>query len=296
MGPSVRRDDGGQKRRDDADGRKGYIAATMLRDFTKMHGLGNDFVVFDARPEPLALTAQQVRGLSDRRTGIGCDQLFVLEPSVRADAFMRIWNADGGEVGACGNGARCVAALLGGETVIDTAAGLLTASSEGATATVDMGVPRFEWDAVPLAYAMDTLRLPVAWEGLEGPGAVNVGNPHVVFFVGDADTVPLGVLGPLIEHDALFPERVNVGVTQVVDQAHLRLRVWERGAGLTRACGTGAVAAAVVAMRRGLVERAVTVMLPGGDVTVEWRADGHAVLGGPAVTVFSGQVDPEDFA
>ncbi len=267
----------------------------MMRGFTKMHGLGNDFVVFDARGAPLALNAQQVRGLSDRHTGIGCDQLFVLEASDRADAFMRIWNADGGEVSACGNGARCVAALLGGTPVIDTAAGLLQAQAGAAAATVDLGRPRFEWDAVPLAYAMDTADLPLAWDGLARPGAVNVGNPHIVFFVPDAAAVPLAVLGPVIEHDAAFPERINVGVAQVVDAGTLKLRVWERGAGLTRACGTGAVAAALVAMRRGLVGRAVTVALPGGNVSVEWRADGHVTLGGPAVTVFTGSVDPDDF-
>ena len=291
---------------DDTPPRTAYIAATMRRAFTKMHGLGNDFVVFDARDRRLVLTSSQVRGLSDRHTGIGCDQLFVLEASDRADAFMRIWNADGGEVGACGNGARCVAALLGGSAVIETAAGLLHAeagagqsragSGAVAAATVDLGRPRFEWEAVPLAYAMDTADLPVAWDDLAHPGAVNVGNPHLVFVVPDADAVALDVLGPRIEHDALFPERINVGVAQVVDDTHLKLRVWERGAGLTRACGTGAVAAALVAMRRGLVGRSVTVSLPGGAVSVEWRADGHVTLGGPAVTVFTGDVDPDDFA
>ena len=268
----------------------------MQRPFTKMHGLGNDFVVFDAREQPLGLTTQQVRGLCDRNTGIGCDQLFVLEPSTRGDVFMRIWNADGGEVAACGNGARCVAALLGGSPVIETVAGLLSAEAGDAAASVDMGRPAFEWDAVPLAYAMDTLDMPVGWGELERPGAVSVGNPHVVFFVADADAVPLDVIGPEIEHDSLFPERVNAGVAEVIDRDHIKLRVWERGAGLTRACGTGAVAAALVGMRRGLLDRSVTVSLPGGDVGVEWRADGHAVLSGPAVTVFTGSVDPDDFA
>lgn len=273
-----------------------YIAADMRRPFTKMHGLGNDFVVFDAREHPLALTGQQVRGLCDRHTGIGCDQLFVLEPSDKADVFMRIWNADGGEVAACGNGARCVAALLGGSPDIETLAGVLGAEAGDGAASVDLGRPAFEWDAVPLAYAMDTLDMPVGWGGLERPGAVNVGNPHVVFFVPDADAVPLGTTGAEIEHDPLFPEGVNAGVAQVVARDHLKLRVWERGAGLTRACGTGAVAAALVAMRRGLADRRVRVSLPGGDVTVDWRADGHAVLGGPAVTVFTGDIDPDGFA
>ncbi len=268
----------------------------MMRPFTKMHGLGNDFVVFDARQQALPLTFQQVRGISDRHTGIGCDQLFVLEPSERADVFMRIWNADGGEVAACGNGARCVAALLGGSPVIETLAGLIESEAGDAAASVDLGRPAFEWDAVPLAYAMDTLDMPVGWGALERPGAVSVGNPHVVFFVSDTDAVPLGTLGPEIEHDPLFPEGVNAGAAQVLARDHIKLRVWERGAGLTRACGTGAVAAALVAMRRGLVDRAVRVSLPGGDVAVEWRADGHAVLSGPAVTSFTGEVDTDRFA
>ena len=268
----------------------------MHRPFTKMHGLGNDFVVFDARAAPLVLTPQQVRGLSDRHTGIGCDQLFVLEPSANADVFMRIWNADGGEVSACGNGARCVAVLLGGSPVIETLAGLLTAEARNAAARVDLGAPAFEWDKVPLAYAMDTLDMPVGWGTLERPGAINVGNPHVVFFVPDADAVSLATLGPEIEHDPLFPDGVNAGVAQVVARDHLKLRVWERGAGLTRACGTGAVAAALVAMRRGLVDRSTRVSLPGGDVTVEWRGDGHAVLSGPAVVSFTGIVDVGAFA
>jgi diaminopimelate epimerase len=268
----------------------------MRRPFTKMHGLGNDFVVFDARAVPLALTAQQVRGLSDRHTGIGCDQLFVLEASDRADVFMRIWNSDGGEVSACGNGARCVAALLGGAPVIDTAGGLLRATATAGAASVDMGAPRFGWDEIPLGYAMDTAALPVGWDELEGPAAVNVGNPHVVFFVGDAAAVALETLGPTIEHDALFPDGVNVGVAQVTGSAALTLRVWERGAGLTRACGTGAVAAAVAGIRRGLVTSPVAVTLPGGTVEVSWTPGGGATLSGPATTVFAGEIDPDDFA
>lgn len=267
----------------------------MRRPFTKMHGLGNDFVLFDAREIPLALTPQQVRALSDRHTGIGCDQLFVLEPSTRADVFMRIWNQDGGEVQSCGNGARCVAAWLGGAPSIDTAGGLLHATATAGAASVEMGAPRFEWDAVPLAYAMDTARLPVAWGELEGPMALSIGNPHVVFFVPDAGAVPLETLGPEIETDALFPDKVNVGVAQVTAEG-LTLRVWERGAGLTRACGTGAVAAAVAGIRRGLVKSPVAVTLPGGTVEVAWAPGGSATLSGPATRVFGGEIDPEDFA
>lgn len=262
----------------------------MPRPFIKMHGLGNDFVVFDARAEPLALTPAQVIALADRHTGIGCDQLIVIEPSDVATAFMRIWNADGGEVEACGNAARCVATLLGSRATIATAGGILDATATAGGASVTYPPPAFDWDAIPLAYPLDTRDVPVAWDTLEHGQAVNVGNPHIVFFVADANAVDLATLGPLIEHDALFPERVNVGVAQVVDRRHVRLRVWERGAGLTRACGTGAVACAVAAMRRGLIDASVTVTLPGGDLGVEWHG-AEAVLTGPATTSFTGTVD-----
>ena len=267
----------------------------MARRFLKMHGLGNDFVVFDARGAPLALTSAQVRGLADRRTGIGCDQLIVVEDSARADAFMRIWNADGGEVEACGNAARCVATLLGPQSTIDSTGGLLRAEATGAAARVTYPPPRFEWDAIPLAYPLDTSDLPVAWDGLAHGAAVNVGNPHMVFFVGDLDAVALGEIGPVIEADALFPERVNVNVAQVESRTRLRLKVWERGAGLTRACGTGACATAVAAMRRGMAERRVEVVLPGGPLEVEWREDGTIALSGPAATSFMGTVDVAAF-
>lgn len=267
----------------------------MMRRFLKMHGLGNDFVVFDAREQPLALSDAQVRGLADRRTGIGCDQMIVIEPSDRADAFMRIYNADGGEVEACGNAARCVATLLGDAATIDSAAGILDAATTANAATIVYPPPRFGWDEIPLAYAMDTRDMPVAWDELERPIAVNVGNPHIIFFVADVDSVPLNVLGPVIEHDVLFPERINVNIAQVLSREHLRLRVWERGVGLTRACGTGACASAVAAMRRGLVDRKVTVDLPGGALVIEWRADGHIAMTGPAATVFAGEVDLDDF-
>ncbi len=268
----------------------------MMRRFLKMHGLGNDFVVFDARVQPLALTNAQVRALADRHTGIGCDQLIVIEASDTADAFMRIYNADGGEVEACGNAARCVATLLGTNARIDSAAGILDAAATAAAATILYPPPRFGWDEIPLAYAMDTHEMPVAWEQLERPIAVNVGNPHVIFFVPDCDTVPLDVLGPAIEHDALFPARINVNVATVVGRDHIRLRVWERGVGLTRACGTGACATAVAAMRRGLCDRKVKVDLPGGRLVIEWRADGLIAMTGPAATAFSGEIDLDTLA
>ncbi len=263
----------------------------METPFLKMHGLGNDFVVFDARAQAIQLSDAQVARLADRRTGIGCDQLIRLEPSERADVFMRIWNADGGEVGACGNVSRCVATLLGSYGTIETAEGLLGTTFDGTAATVDMGEPRFDWELIPLAYAMDTLSMPVGWDGLEAPSAVNVGNPHVIFFVGDLAAVPLAELGPRIEHDPLFPARVNVNVCQPIDRTRLKLQVWERGVGLTRACGTGACATAVAAMRRGLADRRVTVELAGGDLVIDWGTDNRIRMTGPAATSFRGTVD-----
>jgi diaminopimelate epimerase len=269
----------------------------MRAAFTKMQGLGNDFVVLDTRVQPLPpVTAALARGLADRRTGIGCDQVILLEPSQIADFRMRIFNADGGEVEACGNATRAVALLHGSPARIETAAGVLSTEPGAGGAAVDMGEPRFEWETIPLAYAMDTLTLPVGWDELEQPSAVNVGNPHAVFFVEDCDAVALERLGPVIEHDPLFPERVNVGVATVENRDALRLRVWERGVGLTRACGTGACAAAVAAMRRGLVEREVTVSLPGGSLLIAWGEDGRITMTGPASESFRGSFDWGDFA
>jgi diaminopimelate epimerase len=262
----------------------------MKRRFLKMHGLGNDFAIFDARETPIDIGPDRARALADRRTGIGFDQLILLEPSEIADARMRIWNSDGGEVGACGNASRCVALLLGGEARIETAGGLLAAWAEDHGATVDMGSPRFAWEEIPLAYAMDTAAMPVGWEELREPFAVNVGNPHVVFFVASAEAVELERLGPLIENDPVFPERVNVNVASLEDGA-VRLRVWERGAGLTRACGTGACATAVAAIRRKLVESPVEVRLPGGTLTTAWTPGATIRMMGPATHVFDGELD-----
>ena len=260
--------------------------------FIKMHGLGNDFVVLDARvPGVPAITTKLAAALADRKTGIGCDQLILLEPSALADFRMRIFNADGGEVEACGNAARAVGLLNGGATRIETLGGILVAQPADGGVAVDMGAPRFGWDEVPLAYAMDTLTMPVGWEALDAPAAVNVGNPHVVFFVDDSGAVELDRLGPLIEHDPLFPDRINVNVATVLDRQTLRLRVWERGVGETRACGTGACATAVAAMRRGLVERQVTVVLDGGVLVIGWGADSRVTMTGPAVESFRGTFD-----
>lgn len=269
----------------------------MRAAFTKMHGLGNDFVVLDTREQAIPpMTAPMARALADRRTGIGCDQLILIEPSSVADFRMRIFNADGSEVEACGNATRAVALLHGAPARIETSGGILVARPDQGGAAVDMGEPRFEWDAIPLAYAMDTASLPVGWDELEQPAAVNVGNPHAVFFVDNCDAIDLERLGPEIERDPLFPRRVNVNVATVENDAAIRLRVWERGAGLTRACGTGACATAVAAMRRGLVGREVTVTLPGGPLLIAWGEDGRITMTGPAAESFRGTFDWGDYA
>jgi diaminopimelate epimerase len=230
------------------------------------------------------------RAIADRRTGVGCDQLIVIEPSDVADVRMRIWNCDGGEVEACGNAARCVALIVGGASRIETAGGLITGAVAEGRATIDMGAPRFGWADIPLAYPMDTALMPVGWEELDAPFAANVGNPHVVFFVADANAVPLDRLGPLIETDPLFPQRVNVNVASLEDRA-IRLRVWERGAGLTQACGTGACATAVAAISRKLAASPVEVRLPGGPLTIEWAPGETIRMRGPGTFVFEGEIE-----
>ncbi len=273
------------------------MRAIMRVPFIKMHGLGNDFVVLDTREQNLPdLTQTTASALADRNTGIGCDQLVLLEHSTQADFRMRIFNADGSEVGACGNATRAVTLLQGKEARIETQGGILVASPTDGGASVDMGKPRFEWDAIPLAYPMDTLSMPVAWGPLNEPGAVSVGNPHVIAFVDDCDSVPLDDLGLEIETDPLFPERVNVNVATIENRTRIRLRVWERGAGLTRACGTGACATAVHAMRRNLVDASVTIALPGGDLQIEWQAGETIRMTGPASESFRGTFEWEDYA
>lgn len=268
----------------------------MQTAFIKMHGLGNDFVVIDTRDGDVpAVNPALAAALADRRTGIGCDQLILIESSDSADFRMRIFNADGGEVESCGNAARAVALLHGAPARIETLGGEISANPVQSGISVEMGVPRFEWQEIPLAYAMDTHSMPLAWEELTNPIAVNVGNPHVIFFVPDCETVDLSHLGPQIENDPLFPERVNVNVATVRARDDIRLRVWERGAGLTRACGTGACATAVGAIRRGLVDEKVSVQLLGGSLQIEWRDDDQVVMTGPAAESFRGTFDPADF-
>jgi diaminopimelate epimerase len=275
-------------------------ATPNMHAFVKMHGLGNDFVVLDARTAALELDGKQARAIADRKTGIGCDQLITLEPARdgRADAFMRIHNADGGEVEACGNAARCIATLLMKETgrdrvTIETVVGLLDAVWSGENlVSVDFGPARLGWREIPLAREMDTLHLDCSLGPLSDPVAVNIGNPHAVFFVPDAEKIDLESLGAALERHPLFPERVNVEVAHRTPDGRLRMRVWERGVGITRACGTGACATLVAASRRGLTGRKATVILDGGPLAIEWRADDHVIMTGPVATSFTGRLDP----
>ena len=263
----------------------------MRRPFHKMHGLGNDFVIVDAREAPFAVTPSLARAVADRRTGVGCDQLIVLEPSDTADLRMRIWNSDGGEVESCGNATRCVVQLTGAKQ-IDSDGGLLEGQDLGGEVEVTIGEPRFGWDKVPLAYPIDTNPLPMAWGELMRPMALNVGNPHLVFFVDDVDAVPIEEFGPKIEHDPAFPERINVNVAHAEENG-VRLRTWERGAGLTLACGTGACATAVAAIRTKRASSPVKVSMPGGSLTIAWAPGEPIRMRGSATHVFSGELDLE---
>lgn len=263
----------------------------MKRRFHKMHGLGNDFVIVDAREQPFNVTRALARAIAERRTGVGCDQLIVLEASDSAELRMRIWNSDGGEVESCGNAARCVIQLTGART-IDSDGGLLEGENLGTQIEVSLPTPRFGWDEIPLAYPMDTAALPMAWDGLEHPMALNVGNPHLVFFVPDAREILLTEIGPRIENDPAFPERINVNVGTYVDE-RLKLRTFERGAGETLACGTGACASAVAAIATKRAKSPVRVDMTGGSLTVSW-ADGEPIrMRGAAIHVFEGELDLE---
>jgi diaminopimelate epimerase len=268
--------------------------------FVKMHGCGNDFVVLDERAGRLGITPTRAAAIADRRTGVGCDQFIVIEPPPAhsdADAFMRIRNPDGSEAGACGNATRCVAHLLAHETgrlsqIIRTTSGDLRGEvlSDGSV-RVDMGSARLDWSDIPLARPMDTLHLDLALGPLADPAAASMGNPHATFFVADVESLPVAEFGPRLEHDPLFPERANIGFAQVLASDRIRLRVWERGAGLTLACGSGACAALVNAHRRGLTGRRATLKMDGGDLTIEWRIDGHVLMTGPVATAFTGEID-----
>ena len=270
----------------------------MRARFVKMHGCGNDFVVFDERAGALGLTPARAAAIADRRTGVGCDQFIVIEPAPPgADAFMRIRNPDGSEAGACGNATRCVAHLLAAESgrdrlVIRTIAGDLASEVlPDGQVRVDMGPVRLDWQDIPLARPMDTLDLDLAVGPVSHPAAANMGNPHATFFVPDIDGVPIEEIGPVLEHHAVFPERANIGFAQVLGPERIRLRVWERGAGLTLACGSGACAALVNAARRGLTGRAATIVADGGELIIGWREDNHVLMTGPVATAFTGEID-----
>lgn len=267
--------------------------AHMGRPFVKMNGLGNDFVVVEARDQAFRPSEDEVRAICNRQTGEGCDQLIAVEPGPGGQVFMRVWNADGGEVETCGNALRCVGWLLmkaSGEDSAEilTAGGLTRAHAGGEhQVTVDMGVPGLDWTDIPLAEEMDTRGIelqigPIDDPVLHTPGAVSMGNPHVTFFADrDFDDDFVTASGSLLEHHPLFPEAVNVGFARVLGEDRIRLRVWERGAGLTRACGTGACAALVAASRKGLAGRRATMELDGGELDIEWRDDGHVWMTGP---------------
>jgi diaminopimelate epimerase len=267
----------------------------MTIPFRKMHGLGNDFIVFDARSRALGLTPAQARALADRHTGIGADTIALLVPSqgAEADVAVRFINADGGEMTTCGNATRCIAMLLFAETGRDhvriaTGAGILDAWKQGDLVAVDMGTPKLDWAQIPVAGEIDTLHLPLDAD----PVGVNMGNPHAVFFVPDAEAVDVAGVGSRIEHDPLFPERTNVEFATVQSSVCIRMRVWERGVGITQACGSGACATLVAAVRRNLIPgRKATIALDGGELTIEWRDDDHVIMTGPAALSFIGEIE-----
>ncbi|MDZ4870578.1 MAG: diaminopimelate epimerase [Alphaproteobacteria bacterium] len=275
--------------------------------FYKMNGLGNDFVVVDARARKLKLGADAARRIGDRHRGVGFDQLLVIEPSKGAGDFaLRIWNPDGSETGACGNGTRCVADLLLTETkkpsvTLQTLGGLLTCTRDAdGRVTVDMGEPKLEWQDIPLAERMDTRTIDVRVGPLDapvliGPSAVNMGNPHCIFFVENAQAHDLSKIGPMLEYHPMFPERANISLAQVMSKNEIRLRVWERGAGQTQACGSAACAATVAAARRKLTDRKVRIVLDGGPLDIEWREDNHVLMTGPTELNFTGELDERYF-
>jgi len=272
------------------------------RSFLKMHGLGNDFVIIDNRADGFIPDEPLRRIIADRHRGVGCDQLIILGPlSVKnADIFMHIYNPDGSEAGACGNATRCVARLFFEETgrtegVVQTISGLLAVSKtlDGLIA-VDFGPPRLKWDEIPLAEQADTLKVPMRVDAYTDPCCVSMGNPHAVFFVPNAEDVPLGDVGPRLETHSMFPNRCNIEFAPIINRQRIRMRVWERGAGITQACGSGSCATLVAAVRRGLSDRRAVIVLDGGELTIEWReSDGHVIMAGSASLAFKGTLAEE---
>ena len=269
--------------------------------FRKMNGLGNDFVVLDARARPLVISEIIAKAIADRKTGIGCDQLIVLEKSSGYDVRMRIWNAEGGEVQSCGNASRCIADLLFDENetntaTISTKGGLLIASKAGdKMVTIDQGLPKFGWKDIPLSEPFaDTRHIemqygPIDHPLIHSPSVVNVGNPHCIFWVDDLDVVDLSRAGPMLENHPLFPERANISFAKVMARDHIILRVWERGAGLTKACGTAACATMAAGHRIKIIDAKCKITLPGGDLHMEVReSDGHVLMTGPVAYEFDG--------
>jgi diaminopimelate epimerase len=270
--------------------------------FLKMHGTGNDFVLLDGRTLRVSLSKDEVIRLADRHFGVGCDQLVVLGESETADAFMSIYNADGSEIATCGNATRCVADFLmneGGkaEASIETKAGVRKGwRAENGDVTVNMGNPRWEWKEVPLSESRNTLHLGIEEGLLADPVAISMGNPHMIFFVRDLAHIKLREWGPKLEHHPLFPERANVSAVQVINESTLKMAVWERGTGITLACGSAACAAVVAGMRRGLCGPKVEVTLPGGALTIDWQhsedaTHGEVLMSGPVAYVFEGAIE-----
>jgi len=262
----------------------------MSTAFVKMEGCGNDFVVLDARARKLALDPARAAAIADRHRGVGCDQVIVIEPG----PAIRIFNPDGSAAEACGNATRCVAHLLTGgrpgPVAIGSPGGPLAAEvlADGRV-QVDMGAPRLGWDELKLSREADTLHLPLRLGPVANPAACSMGNPHATFFVADVAAIDIPAIGPALEHDGLFPARANIGFAQVLAPDRIRLRVWERGAGLTLACGSGACAALVNAHRRGLAGRSATMLLDGGELEIVWRDDGHVLMTGPVAVSFTGE-------
>jgi len=268
--------------------------------FVKMHGLGNDFVIFDARDAAIPMDSAKAKAIADRHFGVGCDTVVVIRPAgAQADANIQFFNADGSETESCFNATRCVARLLLDErglarVKLSTKGGMLICSDAGkGLVMVDMGLPKLEWQEVPVASAVDTVNFQLDIGGTTLPvSAVSMGNPHCVVFVPDASKAPLTQLGPKIETLPFFPNRTNVEFAQVLDQGRIRMRVWERGVGVTLACGTGACATAVAAIRRGLTGRKVELVLDGGSLSIEWREeDGHVLMTGPTAMPFRGRLE-----